>query len=107
MGFLENIGLHHKIIFVLIMLIFLLVGTPTEAQETCLGRDELIEILNNRFDEHLFSSGLNVDGNVIEVFTSDDRSSWTLVLTMPSGFSCVMSVGESWSLVIPTVDGSL
>ena len=43
---------------------------------------------------------------LIELFTSADNDSWTMVMTMPAGESCVIAVGEYWlETKRPALDG--
>ncbi len=40
--------------------------------------------------------GLTGNGSVIELFTTGDGSTWTIVITSPDGLSRVVAAGESW-----------
>ncbi len=64
--------------------------------EPCADRAEFLEILANGFNELPVASGLTADGRVVEVFASGDGS-WTIIVTMPSGQTCGVLAGQSWS----------
>jgi hypothetical protein len=81
----------------------LLVLAPTEASAQSLGaprdlttRTEILEYLGQTYDEAPVAGGIASNGSVLEVFTSPDGNSWTIVLTSPDGTSQVMAAGETW-----------
>jgi hypothetical protein len=39
---------------------------------------------------------LETSGRLIELFASANNDSWTMVMTMSAGESCVIAVGEYW-----------
>ena len=46
--------------------------------------------------------GLTSTGKVMELLTSS-AGSWTILVTMPGGPTCVIAAGESWEeLAVPT-----
>ena len=70
--------------------------TEANAQAVCFERGALIKHLDGKFDEAPVAAGLAANGSVLEVFTSPDGVTWTIVLTQPNGATCVMASGESW-----------
>lgn len=66
------------------------------AQSTILPRANLVEQLDARYSETQAAVGVTDTGGVIEVFTTGDGSTWTLVLTKPDGTSQVIAAGETW-----------
>jgi len=77
--------------------------TEVNAQNACFERAALIKHLNGKFDEAPVAAGLAANGSVLEVFTSPDGVTWTIVLTQPDGATCVMASGESWmGIPLPT-----
>jgi hypothetical protein len=78
---------------------------PAEAQRVlCKDRGEIVKILSNRFNETQRSFGLQNDSRVLELYASPDGS-WTALLTMPSGKSCVIAAGEAWTTLPPAPPG--
>lgn len=73
------------------------VREPAAAQQTSLTRAEVVQQLDGRYSEKPVALGLASNGGIIEVFTTRDGSTWTIVLTMPNGMSAVVAVGESWT----------
>ena len=49
--------------------------------------------------------GLAPNGGVVEVLASENGS-WTLLVTMPDGHSCVIAVGENWEALQPRIAGA-
>jgi hypothetical protein len=54
------------------------------------------EQLAKRYEEAPISTGLQSNGNVLQVFTSERTGTWTVVSTTPAGVSCILAVGRSW-----------
>ena len=82
------------------------VGSAGEAaaQRLCMPRDEIVEMLDVRYSEAPIALGLASGGRLVEVFSSADGSTWTLLLTAPDGMSCLMAEGQGWSsLPGPTI----
>ena len=81
--------------------------TDASAQTAaCQTRDSLVELLEERFAEQPVAAGLEASGRLIELFVSADNDSWTMVMTMPAGESCVLAIGEYWlETKRPAIDG--
>ncbi len=88
---------------VIILLATFLVGliTPAIAQPNCANRGEIIDHLRRDFNEVLIGNGLTNRGTVIEFFTTRDGETWTILLTMPDGNSCLLQAGENWRVILP------
>lgn len=71
-------------------------------QETCPTRETVSEYLAGEFQEAPIAMGLANNGGVIELYTSDDRTTWTIMITMPDGSSCMVAAGRAWES-LPTV----
>jgi len=80
-------------------------ATPAEAgRAVCKQRTEIIKILGKKFNETQRSFGLQGDRRVLELYASPNGS-WTAILTMPGGKSCVVASGESWTQLPPAPVG--
>ncbi len=73
-----------------------LASGPARAQTPDLPRADVVEQLGAQYAETQAAVGVTDEGGVIEVFTTDDGSTWTLVLTQPDGTSRVVAAGETW-----------
>jgi hypothetical protein len=49
-----------------------------------------------RFSEAPIAAGLASNGALIEVLTSGNGSTWTIIVSKPNGPSCLVAAGESW-----------
>jgi hypothetical protein len=91
-----------------LMLTLVYAMTPEASAQAaaCQSRDSLMKLLEERYAEKPVAAGLEAGGRLIELFTSTDNESWTMVMTMPAGESCVMAVGKYWlENMRPAVDG--
>ncbi len=74
---------------------------PAQAQSAATQRSQIVNMLSQRFAEVPTALGIAHDGSLIEVFTSPDGSTWTMVLTRPNGMSRIMVEGQVWMDVEP------
>jgi hypothetical protein len=66
------------------------------ADAVCARRDALLTALAHRYREQPKALGLSSSGVVIELMTSGEGKTWTLLLTQPDGTSCIIATGEAW-----------
>ncbi len=76
------------------------------AQSQWIERDEVVEKLGSKYGEQPAAMGLASTGGVMELFTTPDGATWTLVITMPNGSSRLIAAGEGWTTVPMRVAGS-
>ena len=76
----------------------LLLGAPpsASAQSACTTHAEVMKQLDSRFSETPVAMGLADNGGIVEVFSTKDGITWTMVLTTPNGMSCLIASGEAW-----------
>jgi hypothetical protein len=77
---------------------------PAPQQQVCKKRSELIEVLAKKFGETQQSFGLQNDTRVLEIYASASGS-WTAILTLPNGKSCVVAAGQAWTTLPPAPVG--
>ena len=63
----------------------------------CNKHDTVSGVLRSKFGERVAGTGITHDGQLMEIYTSPDGV-WTIVLTSPSGWSCLVSSGKFWRL---------
>lgn len=74
-----------------------LMTAPASAQgSSCANRDLIVERLKSKYGESRQSAGLNQNNGMVEVFASTDTGTWTILVTMPNGMSCLMAAGKAW-----------
>jgi hypothetical protein len=64
-----------------------------------ISRDQIVAQLGARYKEVPVAGGIATNGNILEVFSSADGRSWTIIVTRPDGMSSVIAEGEGWSFV--------
>lgn len=73
--------------------------TPGIGQSaTCGEREIFVEHLNLAYDETQTAMGISAQGEFVEVF-SGPSGSWTILITNPSGLTCVVTDGDYWKHV--------
>lgn len=70
-----------------------------QGNRNCAPRALVVEHLAERYGETPNGRGLAADGSAVEVFSSLESGSWSIVVTMPDGLSCLVSSGQSWSVL--------
>jgi len=71
----------------------------------CTDQDKVARLLQDKHDENPVSLGLASSGKLVQVFSTEDGATWTLVLTDPDGTSCVVASGRYWQTVAPKSRG--
>jgi len=80
----------------------LLAAKAAVAEEPrCTTYDEITRQLEQRYAEVPVSLGLSSAGKLVQVFSTEDGATWTLVLTQPDGTSCVVGAGRYWQTATP------
>ncbi len=74
-----------------------LLSFTASAMVSCQPRAGLIKQLEKNFQEVPRARGLRNSGSMVEVLWSKNGS-WTMVVTYPSGISCIAYAGVGWEL---------
>ena len=77
----------------------LLAATPSanaEGGQACAERSRVVQKLEEKFGETLRSLGLHRDDGVVEVYSSEETGTWTILMTRPDGMSCLLAAGQRW-----------
>ena len=77
----------------------LLAAHPASAQEVCGPRAELIKRLADKYQEAPIAVGIVPGGGVVEVLSSTDGTSWTILASFPSGVTCLVLAGENLQML--------
>ncbi|MFM2129220.1 MAG: hypothetical protein RL477_766 [Pseudomonadota bacterium] len=62
----------------------------------CAPRATMLAQLQGDYRESPVAMGLANNGGVIEVLRSQDRGSFSIIITMPDGVTCMVAAGERW-----------
>ncbi len=85
------------------VLAFLLAASPAAFSfpalaegPTCDIRHNVMKVLEGKYGEKPVAIGVANNGGVIEVLTTEDGGTWTIVITLPNGMTCLVAAGEDW-----------
>ncbi|MGH6854019.1 MAG: hypothetical protein ACREDX_00680 [Aestuariivirga sp.] len=70
-------------------------AAPADAQSACGERTKFIETLAQQYQERPSAFGIAGQRNLVELFVSKSGT-WTMLVTQPSGKSCIVAAGQSW-----------
>jgi hypothetical protein len=62
----------------------------------CDARKEVLGHLAGKYHENPTALGLATNGGVVELLTAADGKTWTIVITLPNGQTCLVAAGENW-----------
>ena len=71
-------------------------------QPLCTERSEVVNQLSSQYSEAPVAMGIANNGGVVEILSSQSGTSWTIILTMPNGVTCMIAAGENWES-LPTL----
>jgi hypothetical protein len=73
-------------------------SAPAYAQVSvpCGERERVVNGLQHKFGESQVGFGLTPGGQLLEIFASD-KGTWTLLLSLPTGKSCMIANGDAWN----------
>ncbi len=74
---------------------------------TCDLRSKIIADLQKGYEEHPTAQGVTNAGTVMELWTGHEGDTWTLIVSLTDGRSCVVGAGESWSTIRQSARGKL
>jgi len=84
-------------------LLFGITGVATPAfAASCAQRDIVVQRLKAMYSEELTAGGIQsttTTQNYVEVWSSRDTGTFTVILTTPYGLSCVVASGTDWQNV--------
>lgn len=73
-----------------------------EALQLWTDRNAVVKALASTYAEAPRALGITADGAVLELFTTGDGETWTIMVTLPNGMSRVIATGEHW-MVLPVL----
>ena len=62
----------------------------------CHDANEIAKQLSRKYDEAPVAFGLQTNGNLLQVYASEQKGTWTVVSTTPQGLSCIVAAGQRW-----------
>ncbi|MEM8947731.1 MAG: hypothetical protein AAGA21_07440 [Pseudomonadota bacterium] len=62
----------------------------------CHDAIEIAKQLSKKYEEAPIAFGLQSNGNLLQIYTSESKHTWTVVSTTPTGKSCIVAAGKRW-----------
>jgi hypothetical protein len=78
-------------------------ASPAHAAN-CAMRDTVVDRLEKKYSEQFTAGGLQTSRatqTVVEVWSSPETGTFTVMLTNPQGISCIVATGTDWFQQLP------
>ena len=85
-----------------LIVVAVLLPSTLHAQATCAARTTLIEKLETGYGEAFAGGGLQNSNSIFEVWFSEEKGTWTILMTRADGTSCIMASGTNWREALPS-----
>lgn len=69
----------------------------------CGARKTVLDYLSTKYEEKPVAMGIAANGSLIEVLSSSKGSTFTIIITVPDGKTCMVAAGEGWEDLIAQV----
>ncbi len=83
----------------------ILMSNAAAAQSVCGPRNEVVDQLAKKYQELPVAIGVTSLGGLVEVLTSGDGSTWTIIVSLPDGTACMVAAGEGWRTMEWAIEG--
>ncbi len=80
----------------------LLYSSAAMGQTVCDKRDNILELLAQKYEETPIAVAITSDGRLLEVLSPKDGTTWTIIMSTPDGTSCILASGEEWKTLNET-----
>ena len=79
----------------------MLIGPTGALAQTqhCDQRTKVLGHLAQKYKEAPIAVGVTSSGGIVEVLTTGDGETWTIILSTPNGTSCLVAAGEGWRTI--------
>lgn len=81
-----------------VFMALMITSVPAQAMN-CARREQMVERLKTRYSETLTGGGLQASSSaqtIVEVWSSRETGTFTVILTTPEGLACVVATGTDW-----------
>jgi hypothetical protein len=69
-----------------------------QAAPVCGKRDDVVAQLSQKYKEAPVGIGLASNGGLIELLAASNGTTWTLIITLANGATCLVATGHDWQL---------
>lgn len=98
-----------KIGAILPLAVLMLTLAPHAAVEAspsrCGAHTSIVDVLEKKYGETAHGIGLVSDKGVMQVYVSQEKGTWTILMTDAKGQSCLIAAGNGWEDVKPKAKG--
>ncbi len=89
---------------------WLAAAAPAVAAPPCMARGDMVRgdmvrELADKYREVPVAVGVTNAGGLVEVLTTADGGTWSIVITTPQGMSCLVAAGEGWKTAKQPAEG--
>ncbi len=90
----------HALPALLVAALCLTAAPPVAAQQQarCAPRAQVMDLIEGRRGETRRAIGLTSNASVMELYASEATGGWTLVVTLPSGMTCLLGAGTGFEV---------
>lgn len=74
----------------------MMASSPALAAKQCDDRDAILKTLASKYSEAPVAIGVTNNGGLVEILTTGDGKTWTLIMSSPKGMSCLVAAGQGW-----------
>ena len=78
---------------------FAMVATSAMAAPQCDERGSVLKLLAEKYKESPVAIGVTNNGGLVEVLSTGNGGTWSIIMTTPQGMSCLVAAGEGWKSV--------
>ncbi len=78
---------------------FALVATSAMAAPQCDERTNVLQLLSDKYKEAPVAIGVTNNGGLVEVLSTGNGGTWSIIVTTPQGMSCLVAAGEGWKSI--------
>ena len=78
------------------LLLALVLPGQAFSQTFCADRDSVVSKLEVSYGEVFAGGGLQNSERIYEVWFSEEKGTWTILMTRSDGKSCIMASGTNW-----------
>ncbi len=95
----------HTLFKIMAIIAALIAAPPGGAaqQIPCNQRDDVLGHLAQKYREVPVAIGVTNRGGLLEVLSTSDGNTWTIIISSPDGKACMVAAGEGWR-ALPKAD---
>lgn len=79
-----------------LLLSFAAPALAENAGQLCNTREQMLNTLSDDYGEEPVAAGKHANGGTIELVSQGGSGTWSLIVTSPEGWSCLLAAGDSW-----------